>query len=68
MLLHPRRRRKTPAGAFKDCLRTKEDSAIEKGTSEKVYAPGVGLIKDDEFVLAKIAKTAPKKSGKARAK
>jgi hypothetical protein len=57
----------TPAGTFKNCLRTREGSAIEKGTSEKVYAPGVGLIKDDEFVLAKIAKVVPKKSGKAKA-
>ena len=59
---------KTPAGTFKNCLRTKEGSSIEKGTSEKVYAPGVGLIKDDEFVLVKIAKTGAKKSGKAKAK
>jgi uncharacterized membrane protein YkoI len=43
----------TPAGSFKDCLRVKETSAIEKGSSIKVYAPGVGLIKDDEFVLTK---------------
>jgi acetyl esterase/lipase/beta-glucanase (GH16 family) len=45
---------RTPAGAFKTCLRTKEGSAIEKGTSVKIYAPGVGPIKDDEFVLVKI--------------
>jgi len=52
---------KTPAGTFKNCLRTKEGSAIEKGTGDKVYAPGVGLIKDDEFLLAKISKVVPKK-------
>jgi len=46
----------TPAGTFKDCLRVKETSAIEKGSSLKIYAPGIGLIKDDEFVLAKVEK------------
>ncbi len=53
---------KTPAGTFKHCLRTKESSTIEKGTSEKVYALGVGLIKDDEFVLVKITKQATAKA------
>jgi hypothetical protein len=52
---------KTPAGTFKHCLRTKEGSAIEKGTSDKVYAPGVGLIKDDEFLLVKVGKAGAKK-------
>jgi hypothetical protein len=52
---------KTPAGTFKNCLRTKEGSSLEKGTSDKIYAPGVGLIKDDEFVLTKITKAVPKK-------
>jgi hypothetical protein len=47
---------KTPAGTFKNCLRTKEGSAIEKGTGEKIYAPGVGLIKDDEFLLVRSGK------------
>jgi len=51
----------TPAGKFKNCLRTKEGSAIEKGTSVKVYAPDVALIKDDEFVLVRIEKQARKK-------
>lgn len=46
-----------PAGRFK-CVHVKETSAIEKGVSHKWYAPGVGLIKDDEFVLEKL--TAPK--------
>jgi hypothetical protein len=47
---------KTPAGTFQHCLRIKETSAVESGTSEKVYAPGVGLIRDDEFVLTKYGK------------
>lgn len=44
---------KTPAGTFKNCLKVKESSPLEKGSSVKVYAPGVGLIQDDEFVLDK---------------
>jgi hypothetical protein len=46
----------TPAGTFQHCLRIKETSAVESGTSEKVYAPGVGLIRDDEFVLTRYGK------------
>ncbi len=52
---------KTPAGTFKNCLCAKEGSSLENGTSDKVYAPGVGLVKDDEFLLTKIAKVVPKK-------
>jgi hypothetical protein len=40
-----------PAGTFKNCLRTKESSAIEMGSESKWYAPGVGLIRDQDFVL-----------------
>jgi hypothetical protein len=44
----------TPAGDFKKVLKVKEGSAIEKGEDEiKQYAPGVGLIQDEEFVLVK---------------
>jgi len=49
---------KVPAGTFKGCVRFKESSAIERGTSEKWYAPGVGMIKDDEFDLVKIQRPA----------
>jgi len=45
---------KTPAGTFAKCVRTREDSTLESGTSEKRYALGVGLIKDDELVLVKV--------------
>ena len=48
---------KTPAGTFKECLRAKETSALEKGSSYKLYAPGVGLIKDAECLLVKIVQT-----------
>jgi hypothetical protein len=43
-----------PAGTFKNCLHTKESSALEGGTEDKYYAPGVGLIKDADFALVKI--------------
>jgi hypothetical protein len=47
---------RVPAGTFKNCLRTRETSAIEPGSEDKYYAPGVGLIKDADFVLVKIEK------------
>ncbi|MCG3179195.1 MAG: hypothetical protein BIFFINMI_01528 [Phycisphaerae bacterium] len=43
-----------PAGQFANCLVTRESSAIERGTEEKPYAPGVGLLKDGGFKLSKI--------------
>jgi hypothetical protein len=43
---------KTPAGEFHGCLKTRETSPLEKGAKEsKVYAPGVGLIKDSSLLL-----------------
>jgi hypothetical protein len=45
-----------PAGSYKNCLHTRESSAIEGGSEDKWYAPGVGLIKDADFVLAKVEK------------
>src|SRR5262245_3146786 len=47
---------KTPAGTFKNCVRTRDTSAIESDVSEKIFAPGVGQVKDDEFELAEIVK------------
>ena len=42
----------TPAGAFTDCLFIEETSPLEPGsTSEKSYAPGIGLIQDNEVKL-----------------
>jgi len=43
----------TPAGTFKNCIRVEETSGLdpdEKGY--KTYAPGVGLIQDEDLVLA----------------
>jgi hypothetical protein len=47
----------TPAGTFNDCIHVKETSAIEKSAAEhKWYAPGVGMIKEGQFVLVRIEK------------
>ncbi|MDD5134398.1 MAG: hypothetical protein PHP01_03180 [Phycisphaerae bacterium] len=40
-----------PAGTYKKCVKTEDSSAIEEGLGTKIYAPGVGMIQDDEFVL-----------------
>jgi len=42
---------KTPAGTFEDCLHTVETTPLEKGTSIKYYAPGIGLIQDGPVKL-----------------
>ena len=42
---------KTPAGTFQHCVHLRETTPLEPGTSHKYYAPGVGMIKDDEFEL-----------------
>ena len=42
---------KTPAGTFDRCLHVRETTPLERGVSHKYYAPGVGIIKDDEFEL-----------------
>ena len=45
---------KTPAGNFLNCLKTEETNALKPKEKEyKIYAPGIGLIKDDELVLVK---------------
>jgi hypothetical protein len=43
---------KTPAGTFEHCLHLKETTPLEADVSHKYFAPGVGMIKDDEFELA----------------
>jgi hypothetical protein len=43
---------KTPAGTFEHCLHLKETTPLEGDVSHKWYAPGVGMVKDDEFELA----------------
>jgi hypothetical protein len=43
---------RTPAGTFEHCVHLRETSPLERDVSNKYYAPGVGIIKDDEFELA----------------
>ncbi len=44
----------TPAGNFKNCMKTEETTPIEPGEREyKTYAPGVGLIQDETALLIK---------------
>ncbi len=49
----------TPAGTFEKCLHLRETTPLEKDVSHKWYAPGAGLVKDDELVLESVEK--PKK-------
>src|SRR5205085_5551834 len=41
----------TKAGVFERCVRLRESSQLESGGGEKVFAPGVGLVKDGELTL-----------------
>jgi hypothetical protein len=41
----------TPAGTFRNCLKTKETSALERGKGYKYYAPGIGLVNDGKLNL-----------------
>lgn len=43
----------TPAGTFEHCLHLKETTPLEGDVSHKWYAPGVGIVKDDDFELAR---------------
>lgn len=48
------------AGTFDNCLKTKETTTLEPGVEEfKLYAPGVGLIKDGELALTQISGILP---------
>jgi hypothetical protein len=42
---------KTPAGTFEHCVHLPETTPLERDVSHKYYAPGIGMIKDDEFEL-----------------
>ena len=53
---------KTPAGTFRNCLRVEETSGLDADDlCYKTYAPGVGLIQDDDLVLTQYSKA--KKEG-----
>ena len=43
---------KTPAGTFHHCVHLRETTPLDPDVSHKYYAPGVGMIKDDDFELA----------------
>lgn len=44
----------TPAGRFEHCLKTEEGSALKPSERDcKFYAPGIGLIKDEDLLLTK---------------
>jgi|GEM_PF-97664 formylglycine-generating enzyme required for sulfatase activity/photosystem II stability/assembly factor-like uncharacterized protein len=45
---------KAPAGTFENCVTVEETSPLETGRSRKAYAPGVGLVRNDEFLLVAI--------------
>jgi len=45
---------KTPCRVFSNCLKTEETTPLEPKNKEyKVYAPGIGLIKDGDLLLVK---------------
>ena len=45
---------KTPAGTFANCIRVEETSGLDPDEKcYKTYAPGVGLIQDDDLLLVK---------------
>jgi len=44
----------TPAGTFKRCVHLRETTPLEADVSHKYFAPGIGIIKDDEFELAEM--------------
>ena len=44
----------TPAGKFENCLKTQEGSALKPREREfKIYAQGIGLLKDGDMLLTK---------------
>ena len=44
---------KTPAGTFSNCMKVKESTPLEAGEEYKFYAPGIGLVQDEDLVLTK---------------
>jgi hypothetical protein len=44
----------TPVGTFEHCLKIEETNPLEPGEKEyKIYAPGIGLIQDEDLLLTK---------------
>lgn len=44
----------TPAGSFKNVLKVEETTPLEADKANKLYAPGVGLLKDGGLKLVKV--------------
>jgi len=43
---------KTPAGKFESCIKVEETTALDSAEKcYKTYAPGVGLIQDEDLLL-----------------
>jgi len=58
---------KTPVGTFKNCIRVEETSGLNpKDKCYKTYAPGVGLIQDEDLLLTGYSKGTNKKTRKAK--
>jgi hypothetical protein len=50
----------TPAGTFHHCVHVRETSPLEKGAVDhKWFAPGFGMVRDDDLVLVKIERPRP---------
>jgi hypothetical protein len=48
---------RTPAGTFKNCIRVEETSRLDPNDKcYKTYAPGVGLIQDEDLLLTNYSK------------
>ena len=48
---------KTPAGIFKNCILTEETSGLDPNDKcYKTYAPGIGLIQDEDLLLTEYTK------------
>jgi len=41
----------TPAGVFRNCLHLREENPLDGGVDHKWFAPGVGVIQDENLVL-----------------
>jgi hypothetical protein len=52
---------KTPAGEFKNCVKTKETTPLEPDVGQKYYAPGIGLIQDGGLKLVRHGMSDPGK-------
>ncbi len=60
---------KTPAGTFTNCIRVEETSGLDPDEKcYKTYAPGVGLIQDEDLLLTQYSKAKAAKDRKEKDK